>query len=66
VLQTLGKITGEISGLASATLTINNNSVHVLNSQPFVFVKSIRTRAPILLSCSVGLMRSIPGKVIQT
>jgi hypothetical protein len=36
VLQTLGKITGEISGLASATLTINNNSVHVLNSQPFV------------------------------
>jgi hypothetical protein len=36
VLQTLGKITGEISELASATLTINNNSVHVLNSQPFV------------------------------
>jgi hypothetical protein len=36
VLQVLGKVTGEISGLASATLTINNNSVHVLNSQPFV------------------------------
>jgi hypothetical protein len=37
VLQTLGKITGEISGLASATLTINNNnSLHVMNSQPFV------------------------------
>jgi hypothetical protein len=37
VLHTMGKITGEISGLASATFTINNNnSVHILNSQPFI------------------------------
>jgi hypothetical protein len=35
VLQTIGKITGEISALASTTLTINNN-VQILNSQPFV------------------------------
>jgi hypothetical protein len=33
----MGKITGEISGLASASFTINNNnSVHILNSQPFI------------------------------
>jgi hypothetical protein len=35
VLHTMGKITGEISGLASATFTINN-SVQILNSQPFI------------------------------
>jgi hypothetical protein len=37
VLHTIGKITGEISGLASTTFTINNNNnVQILNSQPFV------------------------------
>jgi len=35
VLQTLGKVTGEISALASTTITVNNN-VQMLNSQPFL------------------------------
>jgi hypothetical protein len=67
VLQTLGKITGEISGLASATLTINN-SVHVLkvsrssSSRPVcsMSVQGIRKRAPILSICFAGLMPSTP------
>jgi hypothetical protein len=35
VLQTLGKVTGEISALASTSITVTNN-VQILNSQPFI------------------------------
>jgi hypothetical protein len=66
VLQTLGKITGEISGLASATLTINNNSLHVLNSQPFVELQAglldVCTRHPEARADIVDLFRRLDAK----
>jgi hypothetical protein len=65
VLQTLGKITGEISALASTTLTINNN-VQILNSQPFVDLQAglleVCQRHPEARGDIVDLFRRLDAK----
>ena len=65
VLQTIGKITGEISALASTTLTINNN-VQILNSQPFVDLQAglleVCQRHPDARGDIVDLFRRLDAK----
>jgi hypothetical protein len=63
----MGKITGEISGLASATFTINNNnSVHILNGQPFIDLQAglleVCQRHPEARGDIVDLFRRLDAK----